>query len=64
MRTLRTSISLKSIVAGLYLVVAALVATANAALAAPITVPTGLIPGDTYRLAFSNEYQQCTFFRH
>jgi hypothetical protein len=42
----------KSITTGLFMAVAAMAMTANTALAAPITIPTGLNPGDTYRIAF------------
>lgn len=42
----------KSITVGFCLAITALAMTASSALAAPITVPTGLNPGDTYRLAF------------
>jgi hypothetical protein len=42
----------KSIAAGLSLALAAMAMTAPSALSAPITLPTGLNPGDQYRLAF------------
>jgi hypothetical protein len=42
----------KSITTGLFMAVAAMAMTANTALAAPITIPTGLNPGDQYRLVF------------
>ncbi len=48
--------SIKSIAAGLYLAIAAIglavVGVASTAHALPITTPTGLSPGDQYRLAF------------
>ncbi len=44
--------NMKSIATGLGLVVATLLLTAQMALAAPVTIPAGLNPGDSYRLAF------------
>ncbi len=42
----------RSIATGLCMAIAAMAMTSNTALAAPITIPTGLNPGDTYRIAF------------
>ena len=43
---------IKSIAASLGLAIATLALTAHMTLAAPVTIPAGLNPGDTYRLAF------------
>ena len=43
---------IKSIAASLGLAIATLALTAHMTLAAPVTIPAGLNPGDTYRIAF------------
>jgi hypothetical protein len=44
--------SIKSVAAGLFLGIAAVAMTATSAISVPITLPSGLNPGDQYRLAF------------